>query len=242
MHTRERNAEDRSREDNPVPKNFFNHSKTHPASPSVDQLALCHLLLQGNGYRIHQLSKYRQRTKASLPGFVGTGTIPTHRPTSPPESSTACDMFSPSVPAWHQHPELCPLPLPVSPWVFSEVWAAWTIQGVPSHTEPTSLCSAPVSTTNNRSSPPLIEALNNPEQVPSPPTKANLPSPQSTAATHTGPSCCFTKAGLFAWKASIARKTATSKQRSAWIPGKSPWQRASRAFRTPHLLSRQQLG
>lgn len=169
--------ENRAKEVNPLLKKTpSNNSKTHPTSPSVDQLALCHLLLQGNGNGIHRLSKYHRRTKAPLPGFVGTGTIPTHRPTSPPETRTAYDKLSPSVPAWHQHPELCPLPLPVFPWVFSEAWVVWTIQGVPSHTELTSLCSAPVSTTNNHGSPPLIEALNNRERVPTPPTKAKLPS------------------------------------------------------------------
>lgn len=134
-------------------------------------------------------------------------------PRIPSRVQDACGMFSPKYPCL----ALCPLPLPVSPGSFGSP-SCLKQPVVPSHAEQTSLCSAPVSTTNNHSSPPLIEALNNQKQLPTPPTKAKLPWLQSTAATHTGPRWHFTKAGLFAWKAAIT-KTDASKPRPAWIPG-----------------------
>lgn len=86
-----------------------------------------------------------------------------------------------------------------------EAWAAGAIQGVPLHTEPTSLCSAPVSTTNNHGLPALIEALNNWEHGPTPPTKAELPSPQSPAATHAALPGMPQKLSCSAWKAATTK-------------------------------------
>lgn len=182
----------------------------------MDQLALCHLLLQGNGNRIHQLSKYHWWTKAPVPGFVGTGTIPTHRRTSPPQSRTVCmacwvQVSLPGTGSFVLFPSLG----------FSEAWAAWTIQGVPSHTNPASLCSAPVSITNNRRLLPLIVALNNPERAPTPPTKAEPPSLQPQLPL-TQVCAAVPQKLVYLHGKRLSQETALSTQRPAWIPGKYP--------------------
>lgn len=230
MRGESRRWKNRAEEANPfLKKNLFNNSKTRCWSPSVDQLAPCHLLLRGGGNGIHQLSTYPVNKGPSA-------RICWHRrhshasPSAPP--GAGLPLTQPHVPAWHQHPELCPFPLPISP--FGSL-GGLSHPGVPLHTEPSSLCSAPVSTTNNHGLPALIEALNNWEQVPTPPTKAE----------HSCHSRCSLLGCHKSWAIlhgkQLWQNPAMSKWGPAWIPGKRPWQRAYPALHAPRSLSTRSL-
>lgn len=123
-----------------------------------------------------------------------------------------------SVPAWRWHPELCPLPPPRFRLGLLEASAVWSSKRFPRMLN-RHHCALPqwaqlITTTP----PPLTEALNSRKQALTPATKARLPWPHSTAATHTGPHWYFTKNSLFAWKTAIT-KTDTSKHQPAQIPG-----------------------
>lgn len=174
IHKREmQKIENRAKEVNPCHKKIpSSNSKTHLTSPIIDQLAICHF--RAKERRSISSANTTREQKPHCQNLLAPAPFPRIAPhplwraglcvtclvqVSLPGISTRSFVFFPSL--------FPPGPL--------EAWAIWTIQGVPLHTEPTSFCSAPLSTTNNHSSPPLIETLNNQEQVPNPPTKQSSP-------------------------------------------------------------------